>query len=100
LIFDNYASGVKPDAAQAKVSKELQARYASFARTGNPNPSSGGLLKWNLVGASEKLNLLVVGNNKETGESKIVQTQNPESCGGNEKGLWGSQVQFDWQLYG
>jgi len=99
LIFNNYANGVKPNAAQAKVSKELQARYASFAKIGNPNPTKGAFLQWNQVGVGESLNLLVIGNDNESGISKMEQSQKAGTCGGNGKGLWGDQVQFDWQFY-
>lgn len=59
LTFGTYTSTTPELDA---LSKEVQKRWANFARTGNPNYN--GALKWNSVVATSNLNVLNLGGNK------------------------------------
>lgn len=86
-----------PSAAQAALTTEMQARYAAFMTTGNPNPSSsaakaGGkklatYSTWSpATSTAGKQNALTLGG------SGLVDT-------GACDGFWGNTVQYDYQFY-
>ncbi|KAE8257907.1 hypothetical protein A4X13_0g2039 [Tilletia indica] len=93
LIFGTIPSSAST--AVKAVSAEWQARLGAFVKTGSPNTNNFG--GWNAVGGASALNLLVFGADTNTGKSQIQQQQRKGVCG--PSGIWGSTVQFDWQLY-
>lgn len=94
MLFGNLPKGATP--AQVAVSRELRARYGSFIRTGNPNAK--GYAKWSAVdsksGTAQPYVLRAGGG--ANGSSTVTQGQR----GGGGCSMWGSAVQFDWQMYG
>ncbi|SPO30473.1 related to para-nitrobenzyl esterase [Ustilago trichophora] len=89
----------KVDGDSVRVLREVQARWVSFMRSGNPN--GGGYGGWDRVGASQQaakvLRLGVYAGQKGSMLDTIsLQTGQYAGCGQ----VWGSKVQFDWQLYG
>lgn len=86
--------GTAPNASSAvkSASKQLQARYAAFAKNGSPNVPST-YATWNKVASGTQLNMLLLGSN---GVASFAHAQRPDLCGGN---MWGKTVPFDWQLY-
>lgn len=59
LTFGTYT---KASPELAALSKEIQKRWANFARTGNPNYN--GILGWDPVASASNLNVLNLGDNK------------------------------------
>lgn len=79
LVFrDNVSTSV-----QGAVSTDVQARWGSFIRTGDPNraPASLGLVNWPPVAASAgDLNVLVFGADASTGKSAVKKSQRDDIC--------------------
>jgi hypothetical protein len=69
------------------MTKEIQARYSSFIRTGTPNPSSSSYAAWAQSGTSDVSALKLGG----TGN------QPAEAC---DPAFWGNTIQYDYQIYG
>jgi carboxylesterase type B len=90
VLFGTYPSDTHQQGKT--LSTEVQARWASLARTGSPN--SPGLQVWKPVASGEQLNLLVLGSGNGWGET-VEASQRSEFC----DGMWGDEVKFDWQLY-
>ncbi|GAA5895065.1 hypothetical protein JCM8208_000103 [Rhodotorula glutinis] len=68
---------------QGAVSTDVQARWGSFIRTGDPNraPTSLGLVNWPPVAASAgDLNVLVFGADASTGKSAVKKSQRDDIC--------------------
>ncbi|CEQ43135.1 SPOSA6832_05034 [Sporobolomyces salmonicolor] len=76
VVFNSPPSA--PTSAQSKLIKEVQARWASFARTGNPNTS--GYITWAPVASSKgDLNVLLLGGASD-GSSTMTTSQRTEEC--------------------
>ncbi|KPV75178.1 uncharacterized protein RHOBADRAFT_43665 [Rhodotorula graminis WP1] len=68
---------------QGAVSSDVQARWGSFIRTGNPNRAAAslGLVNWPPVAASAgDLNVLVLGADASTGKSAVKKSQRDDIC--------------------
>lgn len=63
--------------AQTALVKEVQARWAAFARTGNPTPSS--YPTWPALDSAGGLQILQLGNTSNGG-SLIATSQRTEAC--------------------
>ncbi|PWN50623.1 alpha/beta-hydrolase [Violaceomyces palustris] len=99
-ILTVFGTSTSMDQAQASMSKEIQVRWANFARVQDPNAK--GYPTWPSVRSTkvggyegEQLDLLHFGST-EDGGSTLEQSQRPQQCGQ----VWGRLVQFDWQIYG
>ncbi|PWN19047.1 alpha/beta-hydrolase [Microstroma glucosiphilum] len=90
LVFGTYPA----DATSAVVaaSKELRARWGAFVRGGTPN--ADGYPMWSTTKSVTELNVLQLGA-KSDGASGIASQQRLQACS-----VWGSTVQYDWQMYG
>ncbi|TNY21937.1 crystal protein [Rhodotorula diobovata] len=67
-------------AAQNTLTSDVQQRWASFVRSGNPN-NVDDLISWPPVATSTgDLNVLVLGADAATGKSAIKKTQRDEIC--------------------
>ncbi|GAA5963862.1 hypothetical protein JCM21900_004430 [Sporobolomyces salmonicolor] len=76
VVFNSPPS--TPTSAQSKLIKEVQARWASFARTGDPNTS--GYITWAPVASSKgDLNVLLLGGASD-GSSTKTESQRTEEC--------------------
>ncbi|KDQ61117.1 hypothetical protein JAAARDRAFT_32121 [Jaapia argillacea MUCL 33604] len=84
IVFGTVPS---PTTAQASLTTEMQARYASFMRTGNPNPSGSSLAHWGAAGTSN-VNAILLGG------SGMVPIN---AC---SPSYWGQQVLYDYQTFG
>ena len=77
----------------------MVARWASFARSGSPNPSGSGYLRWDPVSVSRtdphdiNLNMLQLDGARDS----IAREQRKAQCGPD--GLFGARVPFDQQVY-
>lgn len=91
LIFGNFPS--TPSAAQQAASTEMRARWGAFVHGGSPN--ARGYSSWAAVKSADELNIMMIGINAN-GTSRAQSAQRKELC----QDVWGSQVKFDWQLYG
>jgi carboxylesterase type B len=90
LMFGTYPA--KATSAVVAASKELRARWGAFVRGGSPNASE--YPKWSTTKSATELNLLQLGVNSD-GSSSIASQQRLQACS-----VWGSTVQYDWQMYG
>ncbi|KAF8605434.1 alpha/beta-hydrolase [Ceratobasidium sp. AG-I] len=81
--------GTTPSAtsAQTALTQEIQARYSSFIRTQNPNPSSSTYAAWAQSGTSDVAALKLGG----TGNVPA------EAC---DPSFWGNTAKYDYQIYG
>jgi carboxylesterase type B len=87
--------GTSPSTVSSSVSSaasEMQTRFANFARNNSPTANDASPT-WMPVTSASQLNMLVVGAD---GNTSITQAMYANACAGS---LWGSSVQFDWQLY-
>lgn len=93
------------DATKQSVVKEVQDRWVAFVRSGNPNTVTYG--GWSTVDADQQTaSVLRLGANSASASASsasssavdhvALQTGQYAGCGQ----IWGSQVKFDWQLYG
>ncbi|KAI0636657.1 alpha/beta-hydrolase [Trametes polyzona] len=73
-----------PTAAQAALTKEMQARYSNFLRNGDPNAS--GFAKWEVAG-TDNVNAINLG---QDGLATV---------GACSTSYWGNFVQFDYQVF-
>lgn len=73
-----------PSSAQVALVKEMQARYANFFRTGNPN--APGYANWNAAGTSDVSAIL-------------LGSKGTASVGACTPNYWGSAPQYDYQVY-
>lgn len=87
-IYITFGTTPSPTTVQTSLTKEIQARWSAFMHTSNPNPTSGGYPTWN-PSTSSDVHALLLGNGG--GED------DPGAC---TPSFWGSQVQYDWQIYG
>jgi len=81
ILFGTVTS---PSAKQSALTKELQARYSSFIRTSNPNPSGYTAWKASTSGVVNALNLGGTGTAAD---------------GGCEVGFFGSEIPYFYQLF-
>lgn len=79
-----FGTAPNPTTAQSNLIKEVQARYAAFLNTGNPNAS--GLPVWTKATTADVHALLLGGS----GEAPV---------GACDPAFWGSAVQYDYQYY-
>ena len=90
----------KVDGQKKAVVKEVQARWVNFMRNGNPN--GGGYGGWNSVGTNKgTAQVLRLGVDGGKGKGSMLDTislQTGQYAGCGQ--VWGSQVKYDWQLYG
>ncbi|GAA6017138.1 hypothetical protein JCM11491_003273 [Sporobolomyces phaffii] len=75
VVFGQASSALSP--AQATVVKEVQARWGSFARTGNPTPPS--YPAWPAVPSAGGIELLQLGNASNRG-SALSNSQRSDAC--------------------
>jgi len=74
-----------PNAQQTQLTKEMQARYKAFLKTGNPNVS--GLAQWNTA-TSSLTNAILLGG---SGLAPIGECT---------PSFWGSAALYDYQVFG
>ncbi|KAF8759629.1 Alpha beta-hydrolase [Rhizoctonia solani] len=86
-IYILFGTTPSPTSAQTALTQEIQSRYSSFIRSGVPNPSSGSYAAWAQSGSTDVAALKLGG----TG------TRPAEAC---DPTFWGSQVPYDYQVYG
>jgi len=84
-IFIVFGTTPSPTSAQTALTSEIQARYGSFLKTSNPNPSGSSLTVWNPSGAT--VNALQLGG---SGAAPI---------GACTPSSWGADVPYDYQLF-
>jgi carboxylesterase type B len=83
MVFGTVPS---PTLAQAALTKEMQARYSTFMRTGNPNPSDSSYATWSAVSGTDVPALLLGGSGTA-------------SIGACQPSFWGVDPQYDYQVY-
>lgn len=87
------------NAALSSLTKQMQTRFAAFARSGVPAAKGRGNTPWPSVKCSGALNMLTLGEPGDTtatgARSSIVQSQRPAACVNS----WGTVVKYDWQLF-
>jgi len=79
-----FGTVTNPTSAQAALTKEMQARYSAFLRTGNPN--TGSYPTWTPATTDDVHSLLLGGS----GEASVGQ------C---DPSYWGDFVQYDYQVF-
>ncbi|ETW86173.1 Carboxylesterase [Heterobasidion irregulare TC 32-1] len=84
IVFGTVQS---PTSAQSALISEMQARYSAFLHTGNPNPSGSSLTTWSPATTSNISALLFGG-------------EGAASEGACDPRFWGSQVPYDYQVFG
>ena len=72
--------------SQLALSKEVQARWAAFARTGSPN--TGDYVKWNPILSSDEMNILLLGSEQLVNQLNSTQC---EYLGQSNLYYWQSQ---------
>lgn len=83
LLFQ-FGTVPSPNAAQSKLTTEMQARYKSFLTSGNPNPS--GYPAW-APATTTDVHALTLGGSGEV------------AAGNCDPSFWGQAVQYDYQFY-
>ncbi|KAJ7461542.1 alpha/beta-hydrolase [Mycena latifolia] len=86
IVFGTVPS---PTAAQAALTKEMQARYKAFLTTGSPNVA--GLSVWSAATTSSVHAHQLGGTPSPSGEVP------PGAC---DPSFWGAAVDYDYQVYG
>jgi len=81
-----FGTTISPTAAQTALTAQVQARWAAFIKTGNPNTSGFG--NWNQVTHNGSVPVLNLGGTS------------PIPLGGCDPSLWGSTIEYDYQIYG
>lgn len=94
-VFGNTLDGQTLSANQENVQQEVMARWAAFAKGGDPNAE--GYPEWKPVKNGDNLNMLNFGSKQDSGDSGslsvVKQTFHAEACGPN--GLWGNRAQCE-----
>lgn len=83
LMWGTYELGSVTE-NQIELSKEIQARWANFAKHGTPNAS--GYAKWHPASSADQLNIMLLGK-----ESSVSSTDTAQ-CN-----FFGSKVLYQWQ---
>ncbi|CEL63797.1 Carboxylesterase 1D OS=Mus musculus GN=Ces1d PE=1 SV=1 [Rhizoctonia solani AG-1 IB] len=86
-IYILFGTTPSPTPAQTALTQEIQSRYSSFVRSGNPNPSSSSYATWAQSGNTDVAALKLGGTGNRA----------PEAC---DPTFWGAQVLYDYQVYG
>jgi carboxylesterase type B len=80
-----FGTTTSPTAAQTALTAQVQARWAAFIKTGNPNTS--GFSGWSRVTQDGSIPVMNLGGT------------DPIPLGGCGPSGWGSSIQFDYQIY-
>ncbi|KAI0310187.1 Alpha/Beta hydrolase protein [Amylostereum chailletii] len=76
-----------PSSAQSALIQEMQARYAAFLHTGNPNPSGSSYAHWPAA-TSQNVSAILLGSSGNV------------PVGACDPSFWGSAMLYDYQAFG